>query len=87
MPTSAAVFSGLAMAASSISQPPILEPTSIYKMAKTPQIKYSSTDSWEKKQNPQNKQKKQNKLGYLTSNIFKKPHIHAVEWLKTKAVV
>lgn len=84
MPTSAAVFSGLAMAASSISQPPILEPTSIYKMAKTPQIKYSTTDSWEKKQNPQNKQ---NKLGYLTSNIFKKPHIHAVERLKTKAVV
>lgn len=56
-------------------------------MAKTPQIKYSTTDSWEKNQNPQNKQKKQNKLGYLTSNIFKKPHIHAVERLKTKAVV
>lgn len=31
MPTSAAVFSGLAMAASSMSQPPILEPTIIYK--------------------------------------------------------
>lgn len=31
IPTSAAVFSGLAMAASSMSQPPILEPTSIYK--------------------------------------------------------
>ena len=31
MPTSATAFSGLAMAASSMIQPPILEPTSIYK--------------------------------------------------------
>lgn len=34
MPTRAAVFSGLAMAASSINQPPKLEPTIIYKKAK-----------------------------------------------------
>lgn len=38
MPTSAAVFSGLAMAASSMSQPPILEPTRIYKSTKSSEI-------------------------------------------------